>query len=222
MHFRNTHSHPTVVEAVVEENTTCVGVEIFVTSWCWLAMEGCRLRAPWMVLPLWKAFTTSICKESEIVTACSARERENKRKDHPIYNTQKVKKKRHFLKTEQINRQELHLKLKKTEDPEGLHIHPYPLLTVSVTPVRTATLVKNGEISLITPIASYLLQDHTWVCILFRPLNHKIWPRRNSLSAWSISSTSSASSSSGISSFCVPWPASLRNFSRLVGIVEIN
>lgn len=34
----NTHSHPTVVEAevvvvvVVEENTTCVGVEIFVTS----------------------------------------------------------------------------------------------------------------------------------------------------------------------------------------------
>lgn len=46
MHFRNTHSHPTVVEAVVEENTTCVGVEIFVTSWCWLAMEGCRLRAP--------------------------------------------------------------------------------------------------------------------------------------------------------------------------------
>lgn len=30
--LRNTHSHPTVVEAVEEENTTCVGVEIFVTS----------------------------------------------------------------------------------------------------------------------------------------------------------------------------------------------
>lgn len=40
-------------------------------------------------------------------------------------------------------------------------IHPYPLLTVSVIPVRTATLVKNGEISLITPTASYLFQDHT-------------------------------------------------------------
>lgn len=66
------------------------------------------------------------------------------------------------------------------------------------------------------------LQDHTWVCILFRPLNHKIWPRLSSLSAWSISSTSSANSSSGISSFCVPWPASLRNFNWLVGIVDIN
>lgn len=60
------------------------------------------------------------------------------------------------------------------------------------------------------------------VWIRFRPLNHKTWPRRNSRSAWSISSTSSANSSSGISSFCVPWPASLRNFKRLVGIVEIS
>lgn len=66
------------------------------------------------------------------------------------------------------------------------------------------------------------LQAHTCVWILFRPLNHKIWPRRNSLSAWSISSTSSANSSSGISSFWVPWPASFRNFKRLVGIVEIS
>lgn len=67
-----------------------------------------------------------------------------------------------------------------------------------------------------------LHQAHTCVWILFRPLNHKIWPRRNSRSAWSISSTSSANSSSGISSFCVPWPASFRNFKRLVGIVEIS
>jgi len=77
-----------------------------------------------MVLPLWKAFTTSICKESEIVTACSARERdrdrerENKRKDHPIYNTQKVKKKgTFFFLMEQIHKQEMHLELKKTEVP---------------------------------------------------------------------------------------------------------
>lgn len=123
MHFRNTHSHPTVVEAVVEENTTCVGVEIFVTSWCWLAMEGCRLRAPWMVLPLWKAFTTSICKESEIVTACSARERENKRKDHPIYNTQKVKKKKALFKNRADTQQRVAFKAEENRGPWGI-THP--------------------------------------------------------------------------------------------------
>lgn len=48
----NTHSHPTVVEAVlaavaVVEKATCVGLETLVTSCCcWLELEACRLRAP--------------------------------------------------------------------------------------------------------------------------------------------------------------------------------
>lgn len=67
-------------------------------------MEGCRLRAPWMELPLWKAFTTSICKESEIVTACSARERENKRKDHSIYQHIKSKEKGTFYRADKYAR----------------------------------------------------------------------------------------------------------------------
>ena len=62
----------------------------------------------------------------------------------------------------------------------------------------------------------------TWVWIRFRPRNHRIWPRRSSRSAWSISSTSSLSSSSGISSFCVSLPASLRNLSLLVGMVAMT
>lgn len=62
----------------------------------------------------------------------------------------------------------------------------------------------------------------TWVWIRLRPRNHRIWPRRSSLSAWSISSTSSLSSSSGISSFCVSLPASFRNLSLLVGMVAMT
>lgn len=62
----------------------------------------------------------------------------------------------------------------------------------------------------------------TWVWIRFRPRNHRIWPRLSSRSAWSISSTSSLSSSSGISSFCVSLPASLRNLSLLVGMVAMT
>ena len=62
----------------------------------------------------------------------------------------------------------------------------------------------------------------TWVWIRFRPRNHRIWPRRSSRSAWSISSTSSLSSSSGISSFWVSLPASLRNLSLLVGMVAMT
>lgn len=51
----NTHSHPTVAEAVlaavavvvVVEKATCVGLETLVTSCCcWLELEACRLRAP--------------------------------------------------------------------------------------------------------------------------------------------------------------------------------
>lgn len=64
--------------------------------------------------------------------------------------------------------------------------------------------------------------EHTWVWILFRPLNQSICPRLSSLSAWSISSASSLSSSSGMSSFWVPWPASFRNFNRLVGTEDIT
>jgi len=51
----NTHSHPTVAEAVVAaaaevvvvEKATCVGLETLVTSCCcWLELEACRLTAP--------------------------------------------------------------------------------------------------------------------------------------------------------------------------------
>lgn len=63
---------------------------------------------------------------------------------------------------------------------------------------------------------------HTCVWIRFRPRNHRIWPRRSSRSAWSISSTSSFNSSSGISSFCVSRPASFRNLSLLVGMVAMT
>lgn len=59
----------------------------------------------------------------------------------------------------------------------------------------------------------------TWVWIRFRPRNHRIWPRRSSISAWSISSRPSASLV--ISSLVVPCPASFRNFRDWVGIVEI-
>lgn len=62
----------------------------------------------------------------------------------------------------------------------------------------------------------------TCVWIRFRPRNHRIWPRRSSRSAWSISSTSSFNSSSGISSFCVSRPASFRNLSLLVGMVAMT
>ena len=51
------------------------------------------------------------------MTACSARERENKRKDHSIYQHIKVKKKALF--TEQINRQEEHLEMKGVEKKLG-------------------------------------------------------------------------------------------------------
>lgn len=110
---------------------------------------------------------------------------------------------------------------------EGLKSQPFDhIAKSSVTPfIATPQPMARTTGRFITPSSltiSYLFQDHTWVCILFRPLNHNIWPRRSSLSAWSISSTSSANSSSGISSFWVPWPASLRNFKWLVGIVDIN
>lgn len=64
----------------------------------------------------------------------------------------------------------------------------------------------------------------TWVWMRLRPRNQRIWPRRSSRSAWSISSmsSSSSSSSSGISSFWVPWPAVFKNFKRLVGTEEIT
>lgn len=54
----------------VVEKATCVGLETLVTSCCcWLEVEGCRLSwRSWKELPLWKALTTSICKESERVT----------------------------------------------------------------------------------------------------------------------------------------------------------
>lgn len=68
----------------------------------------------------------------------------------------------------------------------------------------------------------YPLPHRTCVCILLRPLNHRICPRRSSISAWSISSTSSGSSSSGISSLVMPCPASFRNFRWLVGTVQIS
>lgn len=68
----------------------------------------------------------------------------------------------------------------------------------------------------------YPLPHSTCVCILLRPLNHRICPRRSSISAWSISSTSSGSSSSGISSLVMPCPASFRNFRWLVGTVQIS
>lgn len=64
----------------------------------------------------------------------------------------------------------------------------------------------------------------TCVCIRLRPLHQRTCPLLNSISAWSISSRASisSSSSSGISSFWVPWPAVFRNFSRLVGMVVIS
>lgn len=64
----------------------------------------------------------------------------------------------------------------------------------------------------------------TCVWILLRPLHHRTCPLLSSISAWSISSRSSisSSSSSGISSFLVPWPMVIRNFSRFVGTVEIT
>lgn len=67
-----------------------------------------------------------------------------------------------------------------------------------------------------------LAVPHTWVWIRLRPRNQRIWPRRSSRSAWSISSWSSFSSSSGMSSFCVSCPAPLRNLSLLFGIVAIT
>lgn len=66
------------------------------------------------------------------------------------------------------------------------------------------------------------LVRHTWVWILLSPLNQRICPRRSSRSAWSISSTSSFSSSSGTSVFSVSPPASFKNFSLLVGMVAIT
>lgn len=86
MHFRNTHSHPTVVEAVVEENTTCVGVEIFVTSWCWLAMEGCRLRAPLngtSTLESIHYIHLQGIRDCDSLLSKRERERERTREDHP-------------------------------------------------------------------------------------------------------------------------------------------
>lgn len=64
--------------------------------------------------------------------------------------------------------------------------------------------------------------NSTWVWIRLRPRNHRICPRRSSRSAWSISSSSSARSSSMISSLPVPWPASFRNFRWLVGTVAMT
>lgn len=62
----------------------------------------------------------------------------------------------------------------------------------------------------------------TCVWIRLRPRNQRIWPLRSSRSAWSISSSPSASSSSVISSFPGPCPASFRHLSWLVGIVAMT
>lgn len=64
----------------------------------------------------------------------------------------------------------------------------------------------------------------TCVCMRCRPLHHSTWPLLSSISAWSISSGSfiSSSSSSGISSCLVPWPAVFRNFSQRVGTLDTS
>lgn len=97
--------------------------------------------------------------------------------------------------------------------PRLLHGHP------SLTSECEGALEHTGH----TPKTGPALgAPHTCVWIRFRPRNHRIWPRRSSRSAWSISSTSSFNSSSGISSFCVSRPASFRNLSLLVGMVAIT
>ena len=62
----------------------------------------------------------------------------------------------------------------------------------------------------------------TWVWIRLRPRNQRICPRRSSLSAWSISCSSSAMSSSIISSLPSAWPASFRQGRWLVGTVVMS
>lgn len=69
---------------------------------------------------------------------------------------------------------------------------------------------------------SHMEQQLTCVWILLRPRNQRIWPLRSSRSAWSISSSPSASSSSVISSFPGPCPASFRHLSWLVGMVAMT
>lgn len=54
------------------------------------------------------------------------------------------------------------------------------------------------------------------------PLNQRICPLLSSLSAWSISSFSSFTSSSGHSSFWVNWPALRRKRNLLLGMVAIT
>lgn len=69
---------------------------------------------------------------------------------------------------------------------------------------------------------SHVEQQLTCVWIRLRPRNQRIWPLRSSRSAWSISSSPSASSSSVISSFPGPCPASFRHLSWLVGMVAMT
>lgn len=98
-------------------------------------------------------------------------------------------------------------------------------------PVGTAAIHQelHRELSLYSPRRKQPWGDRhrqvstvgTWVWIRLSPLNHRICPRRSSISAWSISSAPS-SSSSGISSLGMPWPASLRNLSLCVGTAVMS
>lgn len=62
----------------------------------------------------------------------------------------------------------------------------------------------------------------TWVWMRLSPLNQRICPLLSSLSAWSISSFSSFTSSSWHSSFWVNWPALRRKRNLLLGMVAIT
>lgn len=62
----------------------------------------------------------------------------------------------------------------------------------------------------------------TWVWMRFSPLNQRICPLLSSLSAWSISSFSSFTSSSGNSSFWVNCPALRRKRNLLLGMEAIT
>ena len=71
-HREEFHSRPAAGTAVVlvgEERAldreTWLGLETLVTSWFWLVVEDCRLRAPWKEVPLLNVFTTSICRSEE-------------------------------------------------------------------------------------------------------------------------------------------------------------
>lgn len=70
---KKANSRPAADVLVGEERAldkeTWLGLEILVTSWFWLVVDDCLLRAPWKEAPLLKVFTTSICNGAENETS---------------------------------------------------------------------------------------------------------------------------------------------------------